>query len=186
MIPGHRAYRSDWYMAMATDGGDPAAIVRTPTFNDPGLDGAFGPGETVEISFVFSKPVEVDTTGGTPSVEVLLSGATPVRAQFERGSVTLQLVFCYTLADGDGTHRSLLLGPNSLPLNGGTIRDTGNGLDTAVEHEGAGIFFLDAEARFCGRPRWTASDDEWDRRDIGGTLAERLPELPPRSASLLR
>ena len=145
-ILGHRAYRSDGHKAYATDGGEPAVIERVPAISDPGRDGVFGPGETVEISFVFNRPVEVDVTGGTPSVQFLLSGTTPRQAQFARGSGTLQLVFSYTLAGGDGTHRSVFVDPGSLALNGGTIRDTDNDLDAAIAHEGAVVFFLDAEA----------------------------------------
>ncbi len=144
-ILGHRAYRSDGVKAYATDGGEPAVIERVPAISNPGRDGAFSPGETVEISFVFSKPVEVDETGGTPSVQFLLGDALR-EAQFDRGSGTLQLVFSYTLADGDGSHSSILLSPNALALNGGAIRDTDNGLDAAIAHEGTGIFFLDREA----------------------------------------
>ena len=145
-VLGHRSYRSDGGVAQATGEAGRATIVRAPGVSDPGLDGVFGPGETVEISLVFSSPVEVDETGGTPSVRFLLSGATSREAQFERGSGTLQLVFSYTLADGDGRHRSILLAANALALNGGTIRDTDNDLDVAVEHEGKGFLFLDAEA----------------------------------------
>ena len=96
-----------------------ATIPGVPTFNDPGEDNVFGPGETVEVTFAFSQPVQVDTTGGTPSVEVLLSGTDAKQARYVRGSGTGQLVFGYTLSAGDGEHNSLLVDPNSLTLNGG-------------------------------------------------------------------
>ena len=145
-VLGHRGYRSDLVTAHATDGGEPATIERVPAISDPGGDGAFGPGETVEISFVFSRPVEVDETGGTPSVPVLLGGTTAKQAQYARGSGTLQLVFSYTLADDDGMHSSVFVDFNSLALNGGTIRDTDNGLDADIAHDGAVVFFQDLEA----------------------------------------
>ena len=119
-----------------------ATIPGVPTFNDPGEDNVFGPGETVEVTFTFSQPVQVDTTGGTPSVEVLLSGTDAKQARYARGSGTGQLVFGYTLSAGDGEHNSLLVDPNSLRLNGGTIRDVANNLDAATQHQGGGTVFL--------------------------------------------
>ena len=116
-------------------------IPGVPTFNDPGEDNVFGPGETVEVTFAFSQPVQVDTTGGTPSVEVLLSGTDAKQARYARGSGTDELVFGYTLAAGDGEHNSLLVDPNSLRLNGGTIRDVANNLDAVTQHQGGGTVF---------------------------------------------
>ena len=116
-------------------------IPGVPTFKDPGEDNVFGPGETVEVTFAFSQPVQVDITGGTPSVEVLLSGTDAKEARYVRGSGTGQLVFGYTLTAGDGEHNSLLVDPNSLRLNGGAIRDVANNLDAATQHQGGGTVF---------------------------------------------
>ena len=49
-------------------------IIGVPAFNDPGADNAWGLGEPVEVTFTFSRPVQVDATGGNPSLPVLLSG----------------------------------------------------------------------------------------------------------------
>ena len=117
-------------------------ITGVPTFNDPGEDGIFSAGETVEVTFTFSRPVRVDTTDGTPAVEVLLGGTTARQALYLRGSGTGQLVFGYTLTGVDGTHGSLLVEPNTLALNGGSIRDVANGLDAAIGHQGGGAVFV--------------------------------------------
>ena len=116
-----------------------AAIVAVPSFNDPGTNGEFGSGDTVEVTFTFNRPVQVDTSGGTPSVEVLLSGTDAKHALYLRGSGTRQLVFGYTLAEEDGQHSSLLIEPDSLALNGGTIRDAADPLAAGIEHQGAGV-----------------------------------------------
>ena len=118
------------------------AITGVPAFNDPGDDGVFDTGDTVEVTFTFSQAVRVDTKSGTPSVPVLLGGTTSRQALYLRGSGTGQLVFGYTLADGDGTHGSLLVKPNTLALNGGSIRDVANGLPAAIGHEGGGTVSL--------------------------------------------
>ena len=121
-----------------------ASITGVPTFNDPGDDGVFGPGETVEVTLAFSQPVQVETTGGAPSMEILLSGTDAKQAQYLRGSGTLQLVFGYTLTAEDGEHNSLLVEPDSLALNGGAIRDVANNLDAAIGHQGGGAIFVPA------------------------------------------
>ena len=143
-----------------------AMISGVPTFNDPG-DGVFEAGDTVEVTFTFSQPVRVDTTGGTPSVNVLLSGTSTRQATYLRGSGSGQLVFGYTLAAGDGTHSSLLVEPDSLALNGGAIRDAANNLDAAIEHEGGGVVFArqaPANAPAEGAPAVTG------RAQVGETL----------------
>ena len=117
-------------------------IIGVPAFNDPGADNAWGLGEPVEVTFTFSRPVQVDATGGNPSLPVLLSGTAERQALYLRGSGTRQLVFGYTLIDADGTHSSLLVEPNSLALNGGSIQDVDNMLDAAIEHLGAGAIYL--------------------------------------------
>ena len=118
-------------------------IPGAPTFNDPGEDNVFGPGETVEVTFTFSRPVRVDTTGGIPSVEVLLSGTDAIQARYLRGSGsgTGQLVFGYTLSAGDGEHNSLLVEADAMVLNGGSVRDVANNLDAATQHQGGGTVF---------------------------------------------
>ena len=118
-----------------------ASITGVPTFNDPGEDNVFGPGETVEVTLAFSQPVQVETTGGTPSMEILLSGTDAKQALYARGSGTGQLVFGYTLTAEDGEHNSLLVEPDSLALNGGAIRDVANMLDAAIGHQGGGTYF---------------------------------------------
>ena len=138
----HAAYQS----AKTGNQAEAATIAGAPTFNDPGSDNAWSTGEAVEVTFTFSQPVQVDTTGGTPSLPVLLSGTASRQALYLRGSGTTQLVFGYTLTDADGTHSSLLLAPNSLALNGGSIQDVDNMLDASIEHLGAGAMYARPDA----------------------------------------
>ena len=133
----HGSYRS----AQTGDQAEAASIVGAPAFSDPGSDNAWSTGEALEVTFAFSQSVQVDTTGGTPSLPVLLSGAASRQALYLRGSGTTQLVFAYTLTDTDGTHSSLLLAPNSLALNGGSIQDVDHMLDASIEHLGAGAMY---------------------------------------------
>ena len=97
-------------------------------------DGAWDPGEGLEVAFVFEEPVTVDTTDGTPSVDVLL-GASTKQAAYARGSGTDTLIFSYTLAKADARATSVLVALDALALNGGAIRSTA-GLDAGIEHVG--------------------------------------------------
>ena len=134
---GHSSY----YSAQSENQAEAVTIIGVPAFNDPGPDNAWRAGEAVEVTFTFSRPVQVETTGGAPSLPVLLSGTASRQALYLRGSGTRQLVFGYTLAGADGTHSSLLVAPDSLALNGGSIQDVDNMLDAAIEHQGAGAFY---------------------------------------------
>ena len=137
-VLGHSSYSS----GQSGNQAEAATIIGAPVFNDPGPDNAWRAGESVEVTLIFSQPVRVDATGGAPSLPVLLSGTAERQAPYRRGSGSRQLVFGYTLTDDDGAHSSLLVEPNSLALNGGTIRDVANNLNAAIAHVGGGAIFV--------------------------------------------
>ena len=112
-------------------------ITGSPALSDPGTDGAWTAGETVEVTLTFSEAVAVDTTGGTPGIGLDLGGTESRSATYLRGSGTTALVFAYTLTAADGSHTSLLVPIDSLALNGGTIRSQATGADAALGHSGA-------------------------------------------------
>ena len=148
-VLGHRMYQSDESSAATEGQAEATTILGVPAFSDAGDDGVFGAGETVEVTFIFSRPVQVDTTGGIPSVQVLLSRTAARQASYLRGNGASQLVFGYTVTATDGEHRSLLVEPNSLALNDGTIRDAATNQDADIRHQGGGSFFIppvDADA----------------------------------------
>lgn len=75
------------------------------------------------------------------SAPVLLSGTAARQALYLSGSGTGRLVFGYTLTETDGEHGALLVDPDSLALNGGTIRDVANNLNAYIGHQGGGAVF---------------------------------------------
>ena len=116
--------------------GDPPTIDGTPGVSGAGDDGRWAQGETVRVTVPFSEAVAVDTSGGTPSVGIGL-GATAARsAAYQSGSGTAELVFGYTLVDGDGAHTVMAVTPDSLALNGGAIRSVATSADAALGHNG--------------------------------------------------
>ena len=119
-----------------------ARIVSLPAFNNPGTDGSFGAGETVEVTLTFSRAVRADISGGLPTVRVKLGGAEERVAPYQRGEGTEQLVFAYTLADRDGMHSSLEVEANALSLNGSAIRDVAHAMNASIDHTAAAVMFL--------------------------------------------
>ena len=141
------------------------AVTSAPGVSAAGADGAWSPGETVEVTLAFSEAANVDTAGGTPTVGLALGGTEARSAGYLRGSGTAALVFGYTLADADGAHRSMVVTLNSLALNGGTIRSTSTGTDAALSHVGKVV-----AAQPVG-PRGP-------RDGTGGGLTARFASLP--------
>ena len=117
---------------------DPPTVQDTPGVAGAGSDGTWGVGDTVEVTLTFSERVEVDESRGTPSVGVELGGVSAAarQAAYVRGSGTAALTFGYTLIQGDGSHTRMGVTPNSLALNGGTIRSVESQADALLEHEG--------------------------------------------------
>ena len=135
---------SDW--AGGADGAlmsDTSMTLDSPTItgaqvgSPPGGNG-WDPGERVVLKLTFSRPVEVDTTDGTPAVPFLL-GVAQATAAYESGSGTATLVFSYTLPDDAPTANSVTVAGNALTTNGGTIRSA-QGQDASLEHDGVGHF----------------------------------------------
>ena len=114
---------------------DPPSVDGTPSVSGAGGDAQWSEGETVGVTVTFSEAVDVDTTGGTPSIGIGLGGTAARSAPYASGTGTTELVFEYTLVSGDGSHGSMAVNPNSLALNGGTIQSTG-GVDALLAHNG--------------------------------------------------
>ena len=115
---------------------DPPTVDGAPRVSGEGSDGTWAEGESVDVAVTFSEAVDVDTAGGTPSIEVGLGGTASRSAAYVSGSGTTELVFRYTLVEGDGSHTTMGVTPNSLALGGGTIRSVATDFDAELEHEG--------------------------------------------------
>ena len=118
---------------------DPPTVSGSPSVSGAGSDGQWTPGETLEVTLAFDEAVVVDTTDGTPSVGVLLSGSAARSATYVRGSGSTDLVFGYTLVDADGSHSIMFVTAHSLALNGGTIRGQSGSVDAVLGHSGIAV-----------------------------------------------
>ena len=141
-------------------------------------DGAWDPGEALKVALVFEEPVEVETSVGTPSVDVLLGAATK-QAAYVRGSGTDRLVFSYTLVEADGRATSALVPGDTLALDGGAIRSTA-GLDATLGHPGGGYAGAARGAR-GGLPVLSVADAAAAE---GGTLAFTVTLAPAASGEV--
>ena len=134
---GNRVLRIQIEGAAVSMQNEAPTIVGSPALKDPGTDG-WTPNESTEVTLTFSEAVNVDTTNGTPSVTVQLSGGSEERsATYTGGSGTTELVFAYTITDADGSHSSMFVKENSLTLNGGTIKSKESTANAALTHVGA-------------------------------------------------
>ena len=87
-----------------------------------GADGAWSEGDAVEAVVRFSEAVTVDTTGGTPSLAIVLGDAGRA-AVYAGGSGTTELVFRHEVGAADDGARGARVVAGGLSLNGATIRN---------------------------------------------------------------
>ena len=116
---------------------DPPAVDGTPGVSGAGTDAQWSEGETVGVTVTFNEAVDVDTSGGAPSIGIGLGGTEARSATYASGTGTTELVFEYTLVTGDGSHGFMAITPDSLALNGGTIDSVGSGVAALLAHNGA-------------------------------------------------
>ena len=166
VIKADLAHDDSHLAGMTSQQREAAAVVGAPVLGGAGTDGAWTAGEKVEVQLTFSGEVEVTTAGGTPSIGLRLGGAEARSAAYASGSGTAKLVFGYTLLEDEGPHDVMAVPPNSLALNGGTIRSAG--LDASLAHEGVATAAVPASA--SARSARDAADGPTARfSDLPGT-----------------
>ena len=115
-----------------------ARVAQAPQVSPSGSDG-WTSGETLQLTLTFSEAVTVDTSDGTPSLEVVLGANTERQAAYASGSGSRELVFTYEMVAADGTHTAVRVTANSLQTNGGRIYATSSERDAALAHEAASL-----------------------------------------------
>ena len=110
-------------------------------------NGTYKLGDQLDFTVNFSEAVNVDTSGGTPSIAVTLDTGGTVQAQYVSGSGGSALVFRYVAASGNVDANGVALGA-ALALNGGALQDAaGNNATLALNSVGAlGGVLVDAVA----------------------------------------
>ena len=98
--------------AIVTDG---VKVTSTPATGD-----TYRLGETIEITVTFDNAVTVNTSGGTPRIELLL-GSGNKWAEYSSGSGETALEFTYDVQSGDMDADGISIEADRLQLRGGTI-----------------------------------------------------------------
>ncbi|MDP3043456.1 MAG: Ig-like domain-containing protein [bacterium] len=98
------------------------AIPNVVNVTSTKADGAYKAGASIDIIVEFNEVVIIDTTSGTPQLE-LETGTTNQKASYTGGTGTNILTFAYTVQAGDTSGDLDYTGTGALALNGGTIED---------------------------------------------------------------
>ena len=94
--------------------------------------GTYVAGQNLDFTVHLSEAVQVDTTGGTPRIEVTLDTGGTAYATYLSGAGTNALVFRLTVTSGQLDATGISVG-NSIQLNGGAVRDSiGNNVVAAL------------------------------------------------------
>ena len=104
--------------------------ISAPTVGD-----TFERGETIEVSLVFNRSVDVT---GAPRLALGIGSATR-QASYASGTGTDTLVFRYVVASGDADADGLSIGASALALNRGTIKVAGGTLDATLGLGGSAV-----------------------------------------------
>ena len=88
--------------------------------------------DTIQVTLTFSENVTVDTTGGKPSVTVVV-GTSDKTAEYASGTGTKKLVFEYTVVAGDEDTDGVSVKQNTFTLNGGTVKDAAGNPTTMTQ-----------------------------------------------------
>ena len=86
-------------------------------------------GDVVSVAVNFTEAVFLNANAGTPSVDLTI-GSTVVSAQYVSGAGTAQLVFNYTILNGQTDVNGIAINANSLSLNGKVLTDTAGNTPT--------------------------------------------------------
>lgn len=105
------------------------------TVTSANVDRTYGPGATISITLNMSEVVNVNTTGGSPT---LTMNTTPARtATYVSGSGTNQLQFTYAVQLGDSSGDLDYGSTTALTLNGALVTDVaGNNLSSTMASPG--------------------------------------------------
>jgi uncharacterized protein YchJ len=88
-------------------------------------------GDVVSVAVNFTEAVFLDANVGTPSINLTI-GSTVVSAQYVSGTGTAQLVFNYTILNGQTDVNGIAINANSLSLNGKVLTDTAGNTPTLI------------------------------------------------------
>ena len=100
--------------------------------SDPDAHDSYGVGEEIEVTVDFTDDVTVDTTSGTPRVELTVGSNTRYADYSASDSSADELAFVYTVTSEDHDQDGVSIDADALELNGGAIHKDGDTSTNAV------------------------------------------------------
>lgn len=156
--------------------GEPAAVV-APTVSSVNVpaNATYGPGNPLNFTVNFNQAITVDTTGGTPYLNLMV-GSTTRQATYVSGSGSTALIFRYTVVAGDNDADGITIG--TLNANGATLRNGSTDANLTLNSVGSTTSVLVSSPPPVPIPTLT----EWSMILLTGVLAlfgaARLGWLP--------
>ena len=137
--------------------------------SDPGADGIYGAGDTIEVSVTFTGAV---TVTGSPKIDIDMDPAAwgTKQAAYQSGTGTTTLTFAHTVVEPNYSSQGIAVLEDTLALNGGAITAAG-GADADLSHDGLGH-------HSAHRVDWQAASDS----DTSGLLRLSEPTTPTVTA----
>ena len=86
--------------------------------SDPGVDGTYAAGEAIAVRVRYNEPVRVDTTGGTPTLNLTVGNRSKT-AGARSGPESTEVVFVYTVERGEVDEDGVSIPRGRISLNGG-------------------------------------------------------------------
>ena len=115
-----------------------AAVAGVRVSSTPREGDTYGLEQEIRVEVTLSEPVEVDASGGTPTLTIDMDPAHwgAKQADYEGGSGTAALTFVHTVVRPNLSTQGIAVTANSLALNGGTITRVADGSAARLGHAG--------------------------------------------------
>ena len=144
------------------------ALTSDPNDDDrDGDDATYAIGDTVQATVTFSADV---TVTGAPQLTLDVGGTDRTAAYSSTDSTATQLVFTYTVAEGDADTDGIAIAANKLALNGGTI--LAGTVDATLTH--AAVAAQSGHKVDGVKPTLTAAETSTDGTSITVTFSETI------------
>ena len=104
--------------------------------SEPGDDDTYAIGDTIQVTVTFDQVVTVDTSDGTPRIQLRVGGGEDEHlkwANYLTGTGAAVLKFTYVVLTGDFDDNGFYIAADELELNGGTIQSSG-GTDANLDY----------------------------------------------------
>ena len=124
-------------LAVRGSAASPPAVTGVALVSTPSVSDTYRLGETIQVGLTFGEAVTVNTSGGTPRLQIKMDpGYGEKWADYASGSGTATLRFDYTVMGMNRSPGGIAVLENTLALNGGTIKSTANAVDANLAHPG--------------------------------------------------